>query len=485
MASPVSLKITSSAFHFGRLSHNIFLEIVRSLRLRKLRAASYLSLAFIVKTGFRGPSMQVAESNSGSARIFYGWYVVMACVVGTAMGWAVAVIFSFSSFAPLLHNEFGWSFTSIGVAMALFGWCIVITSPVVGWLIDKHGPRRVLLPSIFLLGLVVCSMSMLNSSIISFYVGMSLMGIFGAGTGVAPYSKILLGWFDKKRGLALGIGLSGVGLGAFLAPLFIEAVTDAYGWRGAYLALGCSIWVISGIVCYVFLKNSSSEMGLKMDGAGKLTVEDEERLLTKTGFSVKEATSKRIFWLLIVSFFVLGITMSGVVVHMKQLLIVSGVAITDAAQVLSILGIAVILGRILAGYLMDRIFAPYVAVMFFLGPMIGYFMFIQGVTGFEAIVALFLFGVAVGAEFDILSFFTSKYFGMKNFGILFGWIFASFQIGQSLGAYLTGYAIDSEQLSMLLTVYTGGIIFACVCFLLLGPYTSFAINDSKIAVERA
>ena len=82
--------------------------------------------------------------------------------------------------------------------MALFGWCIVITSPVVGWLIDKHGPRRVLLPSIFLLGLVVCSMSMLNSSIISFYVGMSLMGIFGAGTGVAPYSKILLGWFDKK-----------------------------------------------------------------------------------------------------------------------------------------------------------------------------------------------------------------------------------------------------------------------------------------------
>jgi MFS family permease len=423
--------------------------------------------------------MLVANSNLGNTGIFYGWYVVMASVVGTAMGWAVAVIFSFSSFAPLLHNEFGWSFTSIGFAMALFGWGIVITSPIVGWLIDKYGPRRVLLPSIFLLGLVVCSMSMLNASIISFYIGMSLMGVFGAGTGVASYSKILLGWFDKKRGLALGVGLSGVGVGAFLAPLFIEAVTDAYGWRGAYIGLGCSIWIISGSVCYIFLKNSSSEMGQKMDGAGRLTPQDEEHLVKITGLSLKEVTSKHIFWLLIASFFVLGITMSGVVVHMKQLLIVSGVAAVDAARVLSMLGIAVILGRVLAGYLMDRVFAPYVAVMFFLGPMIGYFMFIQGVTGFDATVAIFLFGVAVGAEFDILSFFTSKYFGMKNFGVLFGWIFASFQIGQSLGAYLTGYAIDNENLSTLLTVYTGGIIFACGCFLLLGPYTDFTKNESK------
>ena len=81
--------------------------------------------------------MLVANSNLGNTGIFYGWYVVMASVVGTAMGWAVAVIFSFSSFAPLLHNEFGWSFTSIGFAMALFGWGIVITSPIVGWLIDR------------------------------------------------------------------------------------------------------------------------------------------------------------------------------------------------------------------------------------------------------------------------------------------------------------------------------------------------------------
>jgi MFS family permease len=423
--------------------------------------------------------MNTAESNAENTGVFYGWYVVMASVVGTAMGWAVAVVFSFSSFAPLLHNEFGWSFTSIGFAMALFGWGIVITSPIAGWLIDKYGPRRVLLPSIFLLGLVVCAMSMLNASIISFYIGMGLMGVFGAGTGVASYSKILLGWFDKKRGLALGVGLSGVGVGAFIAPLFIEAVADNYGWRGAYIALGCSIWVISGSVCYIFLKNSSSEMGLKMDGVGRLTSQDYEHPAKVTGFSLKEATSKHMFWLLIASFFVLGITMSGVVVHMKQLLIVRGVDVADAAQVLSILGVAVMFGRILAGYLMDRVFAPYVAVMFFIGPMIGFFMLVQGVTGFEAIVAIFLVGLAVGAEFDILSFFTSKYFGMKSFGVVFGWIFASFQIGQSLGAYLTGYAVDNEHVPILLTTYMGGIIFSCACFLLLGPYTDFAKNESN------
>ena len=130
---------------------------------------------------------------------------------------------------------------------------------------------------------------------------------------------------------------------------------------------------------------------------------------------------------------------------------------------------------------MDRIFAPYVALMFFVGPLIGYFMFIQGVSGFDAIVAIFLVGMATGAEFDILSFFTSKYFGMKNFGALFGWIFAAFQLGQSLGAYLTGYALDNGSISLLLTVYMGGLVFACICFLLLGPYTEFAKKEPGVA----
>jgi len=423
--------------------------------------------------------MHTSNSRLNKTGIFYGWYVVFACWVGVATGWAVVVVFSFSSFAPMLHTEFGWGFASIGFAMTLFGWCVVITSPIVGWLIDKYGVRRVLLPSIILLGLVTCSMSMLNSSILGFYVGICLMGILGAGTGIGSFSKVLLGWFDKKRGLALGVGLSGVGVGAFFAPLFIEAMADAYGWRGAYIALGGSIMVISGVVCFFLLKNSSSEMGLSRDGVVEASHEQRDRTYDKTGFSVKEASSKAVFWLLLGSFFLIGITMSGVLVHLKQLLIVSGIEVADATRVLSLLGVAIIFGRIMAGYLMDRIFAPYVAVMFFIGPIIGYFIFLQGVTSFDAIIAIVLIGLATGAEFDILSFFTSKYCGMKNFGVLFGWLFAAFQLGHSLGAYLTGYAIDQETLSILLTGYMVGLIFVCAMLLMLGPYTDFT-EDAAI-----
>jgi hypothetical protein len=128
---------------------------------------------------------------------------------------------------------------------------------------------------------------------------------------------------------------------------------------------------------------------------------------------------------------------------------------------------------------MDRIFAPYVAVIFFIGPIIGYFIFLQGVTGFNAIIAIVLIGLATGAEFDILGFFTSKYCGVKNFGVLFGWLFAAFQLGHSLGAYLTGYAIDQDTLSILLTGYMVGLIFVCAMLLMLGPYTDFT-EDSAI-----
>jgi len=396
-------------------------------------------------------------------------------------GWAVVVVFSFSSFAPLLHHEFGWGFASIGLAMTLFGWCVIITSPIVGSLIDRFGVRRVLLPSILLLGLVVCSMSLLNASIAWFYAGICLMGILGAGTGIGSYSKVILGWFDKKRGLALGVGLSGVGAGAFLAPLFIQAMADAYDWRGAYIALGLSIMAISGVVCFLLLRNSAAEMKLEKDGIRK-TANAAENNRNLTGFSVREAKARKVFWLLVVSFFVLGITMSGVLVHLKQLLIASGVEVADATRVLSLLGIAVIFGRISAGYLMDRIFAPYVAVAFFIGPLIGYFLFIQGVTGYEAVIAIVLIGLATGAEFDILSFFTSRYCGLKHFGVLFGWIFAAFQLGHSLGSYLTGYAIDQEQLLVLLGGYMLGLVVVCVLFLMLGPYTDFsrvAVNTSK------
>ena len=208
--------------------------------------------------------------------------------------------------------------------MTLFGWTIVLTSPLVGWLIDRYGPRRVLLPSIVLLGLVVCSMSMMNASIVGFYVGICLMGILGAGTGIGSYSKVLLGWFDRKRGLALGVGLSGVGVGAFMAPLFIEAMANAYGWRGAYIALGCSIVVISGVVCFFLLRDSAADMGLHRDGLGEMSGEDDARSYQATGYSLREASSKYVFWLLMAAFFVIGVTMSGVLVHMKQLLIVSG-----------------------------------------------------------------------------------------------------------------------------------------------------------------
>ncbi len=412
--------------------------------------------------------------------LFSGWYVVFACFVGIATGWAVVVVFSFSSFAPLLHTEFGWDFASIGLAMTLFAWCVVITSPIVGWLIDCYGVRRVLLPSIALLGLVVCSMSMLNSSIGWFYAGICLMGILGAGTGIGSYSKVILGWFDKQRGLALGLGLSGVGVGAFIAPLFIEAVAGAHGWRGAYIALGSSIAVISGVVCFFLLRNSAAEMHLDKDGVGGSSPGGHGQSSNIAGFSVKEAKSRKVFWLMLTSFFLIGATMGGVLIHMKQLLIIGGIKVTDAARVLSLLGVAVIFGRILAGYLMDRIFAPYVAVAFFIGPIIGYFILIDGVTGFEAVIAMILIGLATGAEFDILSFFTSKYCGLKHFGVLFGWIFAAFQMGHSLGAYLTGYAIDQEHLPVLLNGYMVGLIVVCALLLMLGPYTDFSKDEADL-----
>ncbi|MFT6890391.1 MAG: putative MFS family arabinose efflux permease [Porticoccaceae bacterium] len=416
-----------------------------------------------------------AKEKSG---IFYGWYIVFTCFVGMAMGWAAVAVFGFSSFAHLLHLEFGWSFSSLGFGMSLFGWTVVVTSPILGWMLDRYGVRRVLLPSAILFSLVVAAMSMMNSNIIWFYIGTCLMAVLGAGTGAAPYSKALLGWFDKKRGLAFGLGLSGVGVGAFILPKFIDLVSSAYSWREAYLAVAASIVLISGVIIFVFMRDSAKEIGLPRDGLRDDSGEGENDDYQLIGLTTAEAFSSKVFWMMLAAFLLLGITLSGVLVHLKQLLIISGVEASKAGGILSFLGVAVIFGRILAGYMMDKFFAPYVAVLFFLGPIAGIYMLANGVTGVDAIIATVLIGLAIGAEFDILGFFTSKYCGMKKFGTLFGWVFAAFQMGHSIGAFLTGYAIDQNILKVVLTGYMVGLIVVCILFLLLGPYTKFAVANN-------
>lgn len=166
-------------------------------------------------------------------KLFYGWVIVGASIVGLATGWATIGIFSFGAFIKPLELEFGWQRGEISLALGVINLTGIAMAPILGFLVDKHGVRKILLPSSLMLGLLTASLFFLSSNLWHFYLIWFLVAVLGCAATPLSYSKVIVKWFDRKRGIALGLGLAGVGLGAALMPPFAQALISSYGWRVA------------------------------------------------------------------------------------------------------------------------------------------------------------------------------------------------------------------------------------------------------------
>ena len=403
-------------------------------------------------------------------KLFYGWFVVGGTVVGLASGWS-ALFFTFGTFIRPLEEAFGWQRAQISVGFSIVSLTAVVVSPLLGMLVDKYGARRVLLPSAAMLGLVIASGYGLTANIWHFYLIWFGVAFLGAGTSPLTYSRLIVKWFDKRRGLALGIGLAGVGIGSAVLPQIVQNVTASYSWREAYLSLGAIVLIVSLPILYKLVRDDPNEFGLGPDG--EVLQQSGSRASQKTlpGFTAREATRHSAFWLMIGLFAMVGLITAAIIAHLIPLMIDRGASPAQAATAQSLLGISLIFGRVLAGYLMDRFFAPRVAVAFLLGPLVGLALLATGVAGVPVFIASILVGLATGAEFDVMSYLTSRYFGLRSFGQLYGYFFSVFQLGAASGPILMGYVFDvSGEYVSALWILVGATALACLFAGLIGAY---------------
>lgn len=142
-------------------------------------------------------------------------------------------------------------------------------------LVDRIGAKRVMVPSTLLFGLIFGSLYFLTASLWHFYAICVIIPILAAGTAPLTYSRILVAWFDEKRGLALGIGLAGVGIGTAMVPVIATKIMELYSWREAYAGLGLLIIILAAPVIALVLRNSPREMGLLADGKSTATEDTE------------------------------------------------------------------------------------------------------------------------------------------------------------------------------------------------------------------
>ena len=166
-----------------------------------------------------------------TTRAFLGWRVVAACVIGLACGIATAVVSTFGVFLGPVRASFGWSQSEAFAALLVITLVSAPLAPVVGGVVDRYGARRVVLASFVCEALIFASFALQGPSIWSFYARFVAFAMFGLATTHVAFARVITLWFDRRRGLALGVALSGIGIGGFLWPLFAQGAIEAYGWR--------------------------------------------------------------------------------------------------------------------------------------------------------------------------------------------------------------------------------------------------------------
>lgn len=412
--------------------------------------------------------------NQNKSKFFYGWLIVLGSIIGLSLGYSV-ISMSFGTFIKAFETSFGWTRGQISFGPTIIGITAIFFFPYVGRLVDKYDVRKILIPSTLLFGFTIASMSMLTASIWHLYAMCILIPLLGAGTAPLTYSRILVSWFNKKRGLALGIGLAGVGLGTTMVPLIASYFMEHYSWREAYLAIGVLIIVVALPIAKFLFKDKPSDMGLLPDGLNQPSSEQQTSFSkpnpTLVGYTAKEAIKQKTFWLMFTSFLITGLCTSTVLVHLIPMMTDRGMSIKEAIGTFAYLGMSIVGGRLIAGYLMDKFFAPYVVIVFMFGPVIGLALFALGATGFEAAICTALIGIAIGAEFDVMAYFTSRYFGQRSFGEIYGYSYSGFKLGASIGPLIMGLTYDAiGRYTEVLWAMSGIMIICCVCILAMGKY---------------
>jgi MFS family permease len=364
--------------------------------------------------------------------MFYGWVIALGSAFGIAFGVSAYLPSTLGLMVGPLHRDLGWTAPQVFLALSFATTCTIVVAPVVGSLIDRYGARHIIALSFVCEGLIIASCRDIDE-LRWLYLRYAAFTLLGTGTTAIGFAALISRWFDRRRGLALGIALGGLGAGGVFWSLVTQWLFDHLGWRQAFPWLGAIVIAVAPIL-FLALRDDPASVGLAVDGRarGKST-----RLPVTPGVTLRAATASPHYWLMMLTFMIIASSTYGVILNLVPLLVSHGATARDASHVQASLWCLLVIGRILTGWLIDRLFAPRVALAFLLPSIIGVVMLAGGAAGGSAFLAAMLVGLAAGAEVDIMAYLVGRYFGLRHFGAVYATFFAVFAVGTSVGPALT------------------------------------------------
>jgi len=371
--------------------------------------------------------------------IYYGWWVVLSCfVINLYVGGII--FFSFTAFFEPIQQEFGWSYTQISLATSLRGLEMGIFAPIVGFLVDRFGSRKLLLGGAIIIGVGLVILSF-TQSLLMFYLCFLFIALGAGGcTSVVTMTAVAV-WFRKNVGMAMGIMASGFGAGGLIVPLVVFLI-DACGWRLTLVILGAGMWLL-GIPLSLVVRDRPEQTDLRPEralagssmtpqGAANLQKEAFMRLIKGRSFLYLNAAET-----------VRMMVVTAVVIHMMPYLSSLGIPRATSGAVAAALPLVSIVGRFGFGWWGDRFDKRIVLATTFIMMSAGAlaFCYVHS-TGF-LLLFLLLFAPGFGGSMVLRGAILQEYFGTASFGKMIGIVMGSASIGGIVGPTLAGWVFDT------------------------------------------
>ena len=468
-----------------------------------------------------------------------GWPVLSAAAVGVGLGLSPLPFYTIGVFIPPLLGEFGplgWSPGDILNALAIYTFGAFIAAPFIGVMAEKFGARPVAVVSIVTFSLAMMALSLNTGSKELYFALWLVLAFAGAGTLPITFTRPVANWFDRNRGIALGIALIATGVYGALAKFFAQYIVEIADWRTAYVALGFLPLLISLPLSLLTLRDVNdtpardaaivkfkapllgvsilatlalifivgrqvsplvAASGLRLEYGMAyffmalvlvpvtamllFNIRTDPPAVASTrqggilpGMTLGGAVKTWRFWLLAICFVPISYSVGATIPNIERVLTSSGFDMNEAVGLATLTGLAVLGGRIIGGYLIDRFWAPGVAFIFLASP--AYALWLLGqpyIDANAATIAILMIGFGAGVEYDFMAYMVSKYFGMRSYSAIYGALYGFFAIGAGLGptiltrlADANGWQSTLTQAAVILFVFTVPLLF-------LGRYQRF------------
>ena len=377
---------------------------------------------------------------------FYGWWIVIVSAVTLLLAGGIG-FYSFGAFFTPLISEFGWNRAQISLSMSVMG-LVGLIGPLLGMWVNKYGAKRIMVMGALIMGISFACLGF-TFSIYYFY---ALYFVVAAGQMAIiniPVLTLVSHWFEKRKGLAIGISVAGYGLGGMAMLPLAAYLISLLDWRWTYHILGMTICFVLVPLIALVIKNNPGDIGMLPDGEKGIAQEKHQEKPAPAsntqiqGWTLRKALQTSTLWILIISFAMAFVGTSSVLSHAVPFFVGQGFSNQVASTILgSAIGVS-ILGRIITGYLCDRIPAKYITAMYFMFQVGALLALIFPETRASVPTFVAIFGMAMGGLFVLEPIIVREYFGLDSFAPIYGGLWAFQALGWAAGPFITGYIFDT------------------------------------------